>query len=161
MLQAVGYKLIDPFGKAQPREVGGVKEVEQACRKLVRQVVEYNQANGKKDLFGVCVIHRTKPIHRWFNVAWSDGPEDFRPETYNFPSYAGAQSHLESLLSGEWKIATPQEEEACKKKDDDERLAALAAADKRQAAGSMAAGEAMAKAFTASIAAKNPEPKGK
>ena len=155
MLQTVAYKLHDPYGKAAPREVANIRQVEAATIALGKKIVEVGEAQGKtgEALYTVCAIHKEKGIHRWFCIAW----HILEPEmNHGVPSYAGAQSLLECLLDGVWRIGTPEEEKARAAQDIKDRENALAAEERKQAAGSMRAGEQFAAAVTAAL--KQAEP---
>src|SRR6185312_9463990 len=87
-------------------------------------VFEKNLAAGKANPFLVCAIFRPKPeIHRWLCLASPD-LSGVNVRQYAVP-YAGALSHAETLLEGDWYIANPEEEAACVMRDKSDRAKAL------------------------------------
>jgi hypothetical protein len=122
-----GEQLFDPWKKERVATTlaPNPKVVSALGTKLISEVFTKNRAAGKAKPFLVCGINRDKPqIHAWLDLSTTIN-EEIRP-AYPEKDYAGALSHAETLLTGEWYIASPEEEKACHEKDMKDRERALA-----------------------------------
>lgn len=131
-----GFRLYDPFKREavpSPNLVDS-KQVTLRAFALIRQIVELNIGKQKANPFGVCMIHRKVKhggvaLHRWASVAqpvMGQHGQKISPADYGVNFYAGAVSVAESLLDGDWYLASDDEEAACKARDEADREKAMA-----------------------------------
>lgn len=127
-------EVCDPYAKERKvvKEVGREAEFQQAALNLIAMIFVRNM-NAKKvgdERFYVYAVHRTKGIHVRFNLAMtvvqnnqiravtigSDINQEsvlVRPDV----EYGGALSNAETLLSGDWRVASLEEEVELAAKD--------------------------------------------
>jgi len=114
---------IDPFTN-KPVQFKDFRAVSRACYKIIEKCVEENERRGKKgdDRFVVCaILNDASKAHRhcWLNLTVHEpefGILCSRPNR----AYAGALSHAENLLSGEWIYANAEQEVKCREIDIEE-----------------------------------------
>ena len=118
------FQTIDPFSGEQVH-FKEYKQIVRYCYEVIKRVVAENEKRGKKgdERFHVCAILRDKPErHTFLNLTCDEpafGIQCSKPNR----AYAGALSHAENLISGEWMIATVEQEAACIQRDKDDAIA--------------------------------------
>src|SRR5688572_15266446 len=107
----------DPFTGAEIR-FKNWKQIVAGCYELIRKCVAENERRGKTgdERFHVCALHQhykakgyDAPRHGYFNLMCHE-PEMGITCSSPKAAYGGYLGHAEILLSGKWRIATPEEE---------------------------------------------------
>lgn len=151
---------VDPFTKERI-DFKDYKQVVRKCYQIIKRCVEENEKRGKKGdaRFIVCAIHTNTPEHRhcWLNLTCHEpehGIECSAPKN----AYAGALSHAENLISGEWRYASAEEEIQCKQRDDDASAAKMKSRGQQVAANAAVTLNELAKAVMGNQPAPVQEP---
>ena len=126
MAMVTTFPVYDPWNVSTPaaEHIGEIRQYNQRIYALVRKVYERNQAAGKKgkELFWATGILRADPKrHTNFNLAMRIDKYEIFPRDVGAVEYAGSMGAAETLLGGEWRIASLDEEIACVKQDIAER----------------------------------------
>lgn len=133
------FPVYDPWIKETPHadHIGELRAFNQKCYALVRKVYERNTAAGKKgkEAFYAVGIHRTQPNRNFtFNLAMQLPKYEIFPRDVGAVEYAGAMGAAETLLNGEYRIASLEEEVEVKKWEEKARSEKLAQRERNASA---------------------------
>lgn len=169
-----GIQTFDPnekdYEKAKAKNLTARVEFERMALNLIVKVFIRNMNAGKRgdERFYCYAIHRRLGIHRRFNlcmqivegtsvrrVAVGTGENQESVPVVPEREYGGALNNAETMLQGEWRLATLEEEPELAKKDEAESVLARDAQDKAKH-GSTSAMEATAAALEKFVATLTP-----
>lgn len=108
----------DVLGKPTRVSFGEYMEL---CYVLGEKIVRWNIANNREP-WTVTVIHRAKPeLHRFFNLCDKRLGKAVGIRVKDENQCHGAESYMECLLEGTWKVASNEEIEKCRQRDEQDR----------------------------------------